>query len=311
MRAHFADALEHGDLDALRHIPKSDLHSHAGRGGHVSYIAKAKGVKIPPPPKAFASLDDMQSWYQHTIKPHCSGVEGQLLQWEAAFAQAEADHITVLALNFGTSEIAFVGGMETYTALLADYNARFAPHTTFLPELTFDRACDVDAEHALLDEIFSCNLFRSVDICHDELAAPIGRFQKIYRLAESHGLRFKAHVGEFGTANDVMEAVETLALHEIHHGIAAASSPQVMRFLADNGIRLNVCPTSNVMLGVAKDYASHPIKKLYEAGVPVTLNTDDLLIFNQTVSQEYLNLYQAGLFTATELNAIRETGLQN
>lgn len=64
------------------------------------------------------------------------------------------------------------------------------------------------------------------------------------------------------------------------------------------------------MLGRAKSYASHPIKKLYDYGIPITINTDDLLIFNQTVSQEYLNLFEAGLMTAEELNDIRETGLK-
>lgn len=64
------------------------------------------------------------------------------------------------------------------------------------------------------------------------------------------------------------------------------------------------------MLGRAGDYGSHPIRRLYDYGVKVTINTDDLLIFDQTVSQEYLNLYRSGLMTTEELNAIREEGLK-
>lgn len=82
-----------------------------------------------------------------------------------------------------------------------------------------------------------------------------------------------------------------------------------MRWLADHKIQLNVCPSSNIMQGRVKSYNSHPIRKLYDFGIPVTVNTDDLLIFNQTVSQEYLNLFKASLMTAEELNDIRETGL--
>ncbi len=123
------------------------------------------------------------------------------------------------------------------------------------------------------------------------------------------GRGFKAHVGEFGTADDVWEAVEELELDEVHHGIAAARSVSVMNWLADHHIRLNVCPTSNVMLRVADSYAKHPLRKLYDHGVLVTINTDDLLIFNQSVSQEYLNLYRSGLMTAEELEEIREVGL--
>lgn len=82
-----------------------------------------------------------------------------------------------------------------------------------------------------------------------------------------------------------------------------------MSWLSAHHIQLNVCPTSNIMLGVAENYGSHPIRKLYDCGVPVTINTDDLLIFNQSVSQEYMNLYQAGLMTTEELNEIRMRGL--
>ena len=83
-----------------------------------------------------------------------------------------------------------------------------------------------------------------------------------------------------------------------------------MKFLADHNIRLNICPTSNIKLSLVESYASHPIRVLFDNGVPVTINTDDMLIFNQSVSEEYLNLFKAGLFTANELNMIRENGLK-
>ena len=88
-------------------------------------------------------------------------------------------------------------------------------------------------------------------------------------------------------------------------GIAAAESTAVMNWLADNRIRLNICPTSNVMLGAVADLKSHPIRRLYDHGVEVTINTDDLTIFGQSVSDEYLNLYRAGVFTPDELEEIR------
>jgi len=97
----------------------------------------------------------------------------------------------------------------------------------------------------------------------------------------------------------------------VQHGIAAAQSTSVMKFLADNRIRLNICPTSNVQLGRAESLAERPIRKLYDAGVRVTVNTDDLLVFGQSVSGEFLNLYRAGLFSAAELDEIRQNGLSD
>jgi len=79
-----------------------------------------------------------------------------------------------------------------------------------------------------------------------------------------------------------------------------------MKFLADNRIRLNICPTSNVQLGRAESLAERPIRKLYDAGVRVTVNTDDLLVFGQSVSDEFLNLYRAA-----ELDEIRQNGLSD
>ena len=75
-------------------------------------------------------------------------------------------------------------------------------------------------------------------------------------------LRLKAHVGEAGTADDVWRAVEVLELDEVQHGIAAAESPQVMRMLADAGVRLNLCPTSNLKLGRVGRLEDHPIRRL-------------------------------------------------
>lgn len=305
----FQQALQDNILQDVASYPKSDLHSHAGRGGNVKYISKWSDVKIALPPHKFQSLSHMHQWYLDNIKSLTIGIEGQLKRWEAAFRQAFDDNITVLALSFETSEIASVGGMETFMNILTEFNQIYAPDTIFLPELTFDRACDVNSALNEIDYILSYDYFKSIDICCDEFAQPIKSFKPLYRKAKEYGVRLKAHVGEFGTADDVMEAVEELELDEVHHGIAAASSDFIMNWLARHKIQLNICPTSNVMLGIVDEYKNHPIRKLYHAGVPVTINTDDLLIFNQSVSEEYINLYCAGVLNADELDDIRLTGL--
>lgn len=98
-------------------------------------------------------------------------------------------------------------------------------------------------------------------------------------------------------------------MDEVHHGIAAAKSKEVMSWLAKNKIQLNICPTSNIMLGLVDSYRNHPIRALFDAGVPVTINTDNMLIFNKSVSEEYLALFECGLMTAKELDEIRIRGL--
>jgi len=286
------------------------LHSHAGRGGNIKYIENWAGVKIAPHEKQFESLSEMQSWFVNNVKCHCLGIDGYLKRIEAAFVQAADDNIKILTLSYGIDEVDSLGGMIPFIRTIENLRASFAPDTLFFPELALGREQDVDHVASRLDEIFSYGWFKSIDICNNELAQPICNFKKIYRQARSAELKLRAHVGEFGSADDVMEAVEELELDEVHHGIAAARSDHVMRFLSDNEIRLNVCPTSNVMLKTAESYATHPIRILYDHGIPVTINTDDLLIFNQSVSDEYMNLHSSKLMTADELEDIRLIGLE-
>lgn len=153
--------------------------------------------------------------------------------------------------------------------------------------------------------------FYSIDLYGDEFAQPIENFKCIYHRAKSEGLRLKAHVGEWGTAEDVRKAVEELELDEVQHGIAAVNDESVVRFLADNHIRLNITPTSNVLLGRVASMKTHPIGRLYRNGVDITINSDDILIFDSDVSKEYLRLYEAGCLTAEELESIRRNGLKS
>lgn len=146
----------------------------------------------------------------------------------------------------------------------------------------------VDAAQEL-DKYAYLGYFKAIDVCAGENIQPFEAFLPLYKKAEKYHMVKKMHVGETGSAEDVRAAVETLGLSEVHHGINASTSKEVMRFLADHQIQLNICPSSNVILGFAKDFKTHPIKTLVENGVKVTINTDDLLIFDSSIENEYLN----------------------
>jgi adenosine deaminase len=94
------------------------------------------------------------------------------------------------------------------------------------------------------------------------------------------------------------------------HGIAAAASPQVMRILARADVRPNVCPTSNLKLGRVARIEEHPTRLLFDAGVRVTVNADDPLMFGSDLSHEFLSLFQARVMTAAELDVARLEGLR-
>lgn len=305
----FVDGLIKNNIDKLLTAPKSDLHNHSTKGCRLAWVEERTGHSFPEPPKTFDGLEGMQNWFTSYVKPFCSGYEGIVLRWEGAFAEAGRNNIRRLAMNFGTAEIELAGGMDEFRKLIESFHMKYCPDTVFEPELTYISACDIDSATDSIDEYIKTRFFRSIDVCGGENIRPFEDFLPLYRKAEQYGLTKIMHVGESGSADDVRKSVEVLGLDEVHHGIGAATSKETMRFLADNHIQLNVCPTSNVMLGYAKDYEHHPIKALVENGVEVTINTDDLLIFNSSIENEYLMLYKAGTLSVNQLEDIRLRGL--
>ena len=311
MKNLFFEGLIENDTEKLLKVPKSDIHVHSTKGCRREWLGEQLNVDLPGPPEKFDGLLGMQEWFASTLKPYCSGPEGIIIRWEGSFAEAGRNNIARLAMNFGVTEIDLVGGMETFVPMIEGFHKKHCPDTVFEPEITYISACDIQMETERMDEYLSSGYFRSIDVCGGEDIKPVEDFVPLYRKAEEYHLIKRMHVGESGTAEDVRRAVELLGLDEVHHGIAAATSKEVMRFLADNKIQLNVCPSSNVMLGYAKSYKEYPIRTLYENGVKVTINTDDLLLFDSSIENEYLRLYRAGALGLEELNDIRMQGLSS
>ena len=316
MSISFIEALQNHDYEAVLLAEKSDIHSHAGRGVHPLWLQEKLRVSNPEitiqaPPSKFDSLNHMQEWFEINVKPYCREKEGNILRWEGCFAEARRNHIKRLAISFGTADVDLVGGMENFQAILEGFHQQYCKDTLFEPELAYSTYCNVEEESEKIDEYLAPRFFRSIDLNCGENVQPFHAYVSLYRKAEKYGIKKKAHVGETGSANDILEAIEVLGLDEVHHGIAAASSLSTMRVLADRKIQLNVCPSSNFMLQVAESYKHHQIQTLVRNGVPVTINTDDLLIFQQSIDQEYIHLYEAGTLTAEELEEIRIQGLRS
>jgi len=309
----FIDALTRRDLAAIRRVPKSDLHNHGLASGNRDFIRERTGRDIAPVTQPLRSMAEMHAWFDANIAPVFKSLppdEAHRLGREAPFVQARLNGVT--RIEFGEDVWMVSQGQGTareLAAKLSDIHARTAPQVEFIPLLGLSRHCSFRALDSWLAPFLEFDFFRSFDLSGDEFAQPIETFVPLYRKARAHGLRLKAHVGEWGTADDVWRAVELLELDEVQHGIAAADSPAVMRMLADNGIPLNVCPTSNLLLGRVESMRAHPIRKLFDAGIKITVNTDDALVFGASVSDEFRALYEAGLFTAQELDTIRLNGL--
>jgi hypothetical protein len=308
----FSDALKAGDVHALRAIPKSDLHNHALAGGHRALVSEWAGRDIAPLDQPLTSMAEMHAWVEERLGSLFAGPQGRLRAFEAAFVQAKYDGVARLEVGEDVWAVTlFDHDAPKLTSALVAVHSRVAPEIEWIPQLGLSRHCPINALMRWLTPFLELGIWRTLDLSGDELAQPIETFRPLYRVAKHKGLRLKAHVGEWGSADDVWRAVEELELDEVQHGIAAASSPAIMRLLADHHIRLNICPTSNVMLGRVDGLETHPIRKLYDAGIDVTVNTDDVLVFGKGVSEEFLGLYQAKVFDTGELDLIRQAGLSD
>jgi adenosine deaminase len=308
----FRAALERGDLEALRRFPKSDLHNHFFLGGNRALVSEWAGHDIAPLDRKLKSMAEMHAWVQSRFGRLFAGAQGRLRAFEATLVQARLDGVTRLDTGETVWAIALHDNSATaLTDALKAAHARVAPDIEWIAQLDVAREVEVSIQMRRLEPFLELAFYRTLDMSGDEMAQPVEAFKPLYRMAKAAGLRLKAHVGEWGDADSVQRAVEELELDEVQHGIAAARSKAVMRFLADNRIRLNVCPTSNVMLGRVESLATHPIRWLYDAGVRVTVNTDDILTFGQSLSEEYLGLYRAGVLDAAELDRVRHNGLRD
>jgi len=114
-----------------------------------------------------------------------------------------------------------------------------------------------------------------------------GKFRGAFALAESAGLRRTVHAGESSGPEGVRDAIDLLHAERIDHGVRSIEDPRLIERLVAEDITLNVCPRSNVSLGLYPDWASHPLPLLVAAGVPVTINTDDPAPLNATLESDW------------------------
>lgn len=142
-----------------------------------------------------------------------------------------------------------------------------------------------------------------------ELVGRPGDYSWSFDCAREAGLRLTCHAGEWGGPDMVADTLRDLRVERIGHGIRAIGDPALVDRLAEDGIVLEVCPGSNVALGASGDWSAHPIARLREAGVHVTVSTDDPPFFHTTMTAEFEGLERAFGWGEADFAALNRTAL--
>ncbi|MBW6435925.1 adenosine deaminase [Actinoplanes hulinensis] len=153
-----------------------------------------------------------------------------------------------------------------------------------IPGPPWERAADATLEIALKHRPEGLISF---GLGGPEAGVSRARFAGHFAAARAAGLHSVPHAGESTGPQSIWEAVRELGAERIGHGIAAAQDPELMAYLAEHAIALEVCPTSNVCTRSVPSLAEHPLPALVAAGVPVTINSDDPPMFSTTLDREY------------------------
>lgn len=144
----------------------------------------------------------------------------------------------------------------------------------------------------------------------DEAFGKQGDYAYAFDMAKEAGLQLTSHAGEWGGPESVRDAIRDLGATRIGHGVRAIEDDALIDEILEKDVVLEVCPGSNIALGVYKTLRDHPIAKLRERGVKVTVSTDDPPFFHTTMRKEFSDLSEVFGWDATDFAALNQTALE-
>jgi len=307
----FRASLESGDLEGIKRVPKADLHCHGTLGMRFSSLKKILGDELIAPPTAFGGPSGFFNWTAVAVRPFATQSRYAEALLSATIEDAIEDGISVIEASIDLGVGHGWSSPKGIICLAAKLRDRYAKAIRVKPEIGIKKDANPAAEGSFILDLVRSGAFESIDLYGPEMSPfLLGRWKSVYQAAAASGLKLKAHFGEFEGPLGLRYAIQSLGVTSVQHGIGFSRSKRALSWAAEAGITCNVCPASNVSLGAAQSIASHPIRKMYDAGLKISIATDDLVAFGSSVSEQYLELHKAKVFTAEELDRIRIMGLE-
>lgn len=309
--------------DIVQALPKVELHVHLEgtvQPETVFALARQNGLALP-----VNSLDDLRAWFTFRDFDHFVEIFSTIcacLQTPEDFARITYEYGQTMARqNIRYAEVTWSPTQHRdlpFSALLAGVNAGrqraerdFGVRMAWIPDIV---RCTPETAPQVVAWLTSPEARTggvvALGLGGPEVGYPPELFTEAFVTARAAGLHSNPHAGETVGPESVWGALRALGAQRIGHGVRASEDPALIAYLAERQIPLEVNPTSNICLGVYPSYRAHPLRALIEAGVCVTINSDDPTLFNTSLHQEYLHaVHDCGLslgqLVTVARNAIR------
>lgn len=307
----------------LLRMPKVELHVHlegSMRPAVLLDLARRNGVALPADDEAGLARWFRFRDFEHFVQVYltCSKVlrspeDFKLLAADFLAEQARQNVVyTEAHFTIGTHLTNGVNGDEVLAALeeaIREGEERLGVRLRLIPDIVRNvpALADRTLEWALAGRgrgVIALGLSGS------EARFPSEPFRDCFATAAREGLHCVAHAGEHAGPASIRSVLDVCTAERIGHGVRAIEDPDLVAELARRGIPLEVCPSSNVCLGVVPDLAHHPFERLARAGCRVTVNSDDGPLFDTTLTDEYLRLHRTFGYSPAALGDLAVAGLR-
>lgn len=305
----------------VQSLPKTELHVHVEgtlEPEMMFRLAERNGYQLP-----YASVKEVTNAYRFTNLQSFLDIYYQgaaVLQTPDDFYDLMTAYLTRAAdggvrhaeiffdpQSHTARGVGFAVFMEGFRSAIADARDRISADLIlcFLRHLSADEALETLAEaEPHLEGVVAVGLDSS------EVGNPPEEFEQVYKNARELGLRAVAHAGEEGPPQYVSAALEVLGAERIDHGVRSLEDPDLVERLRQTGVPLTVCPLSNVALKVVDRLEEHPIGEMMEAGLTVSVNSDDPAYFGGYVDDNYTGLVESLGFGPQQLVALAHNSIQ-
>jgi adenosine deaminase len=298
--------------DFIQALPKTETHLHVEGALPYELLVAWQPDQWPPDPLfrarsyRYVSFPDFERILLDNALPWFTSAERYFEACKVIFAKHVAQNVRYVETSFHLPVTKFINvpGPEIIAAIRAA-----APAGLEVRIFTGMLRSDLGGElRPTIDQLHTWEGLAGVDLHGFEQMPTHPDTAAVWARLRAAGKVTKCHAGEFDGAARVREAIETLGVTRVQHGVRAVEDPAVVKLAAERGVTFDVCPISNVGLQVVPSLKDHPLRALLRAGVRCTINTDDPLCFANSLTEEYEALARELTFTRVELAQLARHG---